>query len=322
MSYNPQIYASVKAELEKKRRNAIADADKRSEELDKKYPEIREVDAILQTTGLRIMEAIRMGKSGVEERMSALKEENDLLLAKRSEYLIKRGYPKDYTDPQFSCKICEDTGYAEGKMCTCFREALFRAGVARSGLGKLPEKQTFGNFSLHYYTDPQTVSAILDYCRRYADKFSEKTTENILLTGATGLGKTHLSTAIGQEVIRRGYDCVYTSTQNLLSDFEYERFGRSYKDDSPNRTEQYFMCDLLIIDDFGTEMGNSFTVASMYNLINSRMNAGKPMIINTNLTSSEIRNRYDDRIASRLFGEFIFFRLQGTDIRQQKRMQQ
>ena len=322
MSYNPQIYASVKAELEKKRRKAIADADKRIEELDARYPEIREVDAILQTTALRIMEALSMGKAGLEERLAALKEENSLLLAKKAEYLINRGYPKDYTDPQFSCKHCEDTGYAGGKMCPCLREALFRAGVARSGLGKLPEKQTFENFALHYYSDPATVGTALDYCRRYADTFCEKTTENILLTGATGLGKTHLSTAIGQEVIRNGYDCIYTSAQNLLSDFEYERFGRSFKDDSPNRTEQYFSCDLLIIDDFGTEMGNTFTVASMYNLINSRMNAGKPMIINTNLSSGEIRKRYDDRIASRLFGEFIFFRLQGTDIRQQKRMQQ
>jgi DNA replication protein DnaC len=164
------------------------------------------------------------------------------------------------------------------------------------------------------------MQTVLGFCRRYAEEFSEKTSDNILLTGATGLGKTHLSTAIGQEVIRRGFDCVYVSAQNLLSDFEYERFGRSYRDDSPDRTEGYFRCDLLIIDDFGTEMGNQFTVASLYNLINSRMNAGKPMIINTNLSSGEIRSRYDDRIASRLFGEFIFFRIQGTDIRQQKRM--
>lgn len=322
MSYNPQMYASVKAELEKKRRKAIADADKRIEELDARYPEIREIDTILQTTALRIMEALSMGKAGLEERMQALKEENDLLLAKKAQYLVSRGYPANYTDPQFSCKTCEDTGYADGKMCTCFREALFRAGVARSGLGKLPEKQSFANFDLCYYSDPETVGAILNYCRRYAEAFCEKTTENILLTGATGLGKTHLSTAIGQEVIRNGYDCIYTSAQNLLSDFEYERFGRSFKDDSPDKTEQYFTCDLLIIDDFGTEMGNTFTVASLYNLINSRMNAGKPMIINTNLSSNDLRKHYDDRIASRLFGEFIFFRLQGTDIRQQKRMKQ
>jgi len=318
MSYNPQMYASVKAELEKKRRKAISAADQRLEELDNKYPEIREVDMILKTTGLRIMEAIRMGKLGLEERMQALKEENELLLAKREEYLQKRGYPVNYTDPKFECSSCEDTGYCNGKMCTCLREALFRAGVARSGLGKLPEKQTFENFSLHYYSDPENMSAVLSFCRRYAAEFSEKTSENILLTGATGLGKTHLSTAIGQEVIRGGYDCVYTSAQNLLSDFEYERFGRNYKDDSPDRTEQYFRCDLLIIDDFGTEMGNSFTIASMYNLINSRMNAGRPIIINTNLSSSEIRNRYDDRIASRLMGNYQPLIFRGDDVRFQK----
>ncbi len=320
MSYDPKMYKSVKEELEKSRRRAIAAADRRTEELDARFPEIREVDAILSQTGLRIMEAIRMGKQGLSERMDALKEENNLLLAKKRQFLAARGYPEDYTDPKFACAACEDTGFADGKMCACFREALFRAGVARSGLGKLPETQSFDNFSLSYYPDPAAMQTILGFCRRYAEEFSENTSDSILLTGATGLGKTHLSTAIGQEVIRRGFDCVYVSAQNLLSDFEYERFGRSYRDDSPNRTEGYFRCDLLIIDDFGTEMGNQFTVASLYNLINSRMNAGKPMIINTNLSSSEIRSRYDDRIASRLFGEFILLPMKGTDIRQQKRM--
>ena len=320
MSYNSKIYASAKDAMEQKRRKAIADADKRTAEVGKLYPEIGQVDAILAQTGLRIMEAIRMGQRGLAERMASLEEENALLLEKRREYLAAHGLPADYTDPHFSCKICEDTGYQNGKMCTCLRQILFLEGVAQSGLGRLPETQSFDNFDTSYYTDPESAGTVFRFCRRFAEDFDGKTRENILITGATGLGKTHLSTAIGQEVIRRGYDCVYTSAQNLLSDFEYERFGRSYRDDSPDRTERYFRCDLLIIDDFGTEMGNQFTVASLYNLINSRMNAGRPMIINTNLSSSELRSRYDDRIASRLFGEFIFFRLQGKDIRQQKRM--
>lgn len=321
MSYNPKIYASVKDAMEQKRRKAIADADKRTAEVGMRYPEIGQVDAILAQTGLRIMEAIRMGQKGLAERMAELEEENALLLEKRKDYLARHGLPADYTDPKFSCTVCEDTGYVKNKMCTCLRQELFLAGVARSGLGKLPETQKFENFQTMYYTDPASVGTVLEFCRRFAEGFDENTRENILITGATGLGKTHLSTAIGQEVIKRGFDCVYTSSQNLLSDFEYERFGRGYRDDSPDRTERYFACDLLIVDDFGTEMGNQFTVASLYNLINSRMNAGKPMIINTNLSSAEIRSRYDDRIASRLFGEFIFFRLQGKDIRQQKRMQ-
>ena len=321
MSYNSKIYASVKDKMEQQRRKAIADADKRTAEVGKLYPEIGQIDAILSQTGLRIMEVIRMGAYGLSERMKMLEEENALLLEKRAEYLASHGLPSDYTDPKFSCKLCEDSGYVQNKMCNCLRQALFLEGVANSGLGKLPETQNFDNFRTSYYSDPEAVNTVLDYCRHYANSFNEKTRENILITGATGLGKTHLSTAIGQEVIRRGYNCVYTSAQNLLSDFEYERFGRGYRDDSPDRTARYFEADLLIVDDFGTEMGNQFTVASLYNLINSRMNLGKPMIINTNLNSNEIRGRYDDRIASRLFGEFIFFRLQGKDIRQQKRME-
>ena len=175
MSYEPKMFKAVKDDLDRKRRKAIADAEARTEKVGKLFPEIGQVDAILQTTGLRILEAIRMGKAGLDARIASIKEENDLLLAKKSEYLVNHGLSPDYTDPQFACKLCEDTGYADGKMCTCFRTALFLAGVARSGLGKLPETHTFDNFSLAYYPDPKAVEAVYTFCRRYASEFSEKT---------------------------------------------------------------------------------------------------------------------------------------------------
>ncbi|MBQ2766264.1 MAG: ATP-binding protein, partial [Clostridia bacterium] len=142
--------------------------------------------------------------------------------------------------------------------------------------------------------------------------------ENVFFCGTTGLGKTHLSTAIAKTLIERGFDVVYDTAQNILSDFEYERFGRSYGDDSESRTDKYFDCDLLIIDDLGTEMTNQFTVSCLYNIINTRINHSKSMLISTNLTQNEIRERYSDRITSRLFGDFMVMRFVGKDIRLQK----
>ena len=145
-----------------------------------------------------------------------------------------------------------------------------------------------------------------------------KTYNPLFLYGGSGLGKTHLSTSIAKVLIERGFDVVYDSAQNIISDFEYERFGRGYGDMSDSRTDKYFDCDMLIIDDLGTEMANQFTVSCLYNIINTRINHSKSMIISTNLAQNEIRERYTDRITSRLFGDFMVMKFTGKDIRLQK----
>ena len=135
----------------------------------------------------------------------------------------------------------------------------------------------------------------------------------------TGLGKTHLSSACAKAVIDRGFDVVYESAQNIFSDFEYERFNRGYNTDAQNeKTARYFETDLLIIDDLGTEVTNQFTTACLYNIVNTRMCTGKGMIINTNLKKEELVAKYQDRITSRLFGEFEICLFMGKDIRSQK----
>ena len=136
--------------------------------------------------------------------------------------------------------------------------------------------------------------------------------------GNTGLGKTHLSTSIASSVIEKGYDVVYETAQNLISTFSNERFHSYGNVDKSGGSSRYFECDLLIIDDFGTEESNQFSVACFYNLINTRSNNSLPIIINTNLTRGDIKARYTDRIASRLFGEYLVLGFPGVDIRMQK----
>ena len=138
--------------------------------------------------------------------------------------------------------------------------------------------------------------------------------------GGTGLGKTHLSSAVAKRVIERGYDVFYTGAVDLFSQFEYQRF-KSYYQDENETVQRYFDCDLLIIDDLGTELINQFSVSTLYNLINSRISRKKPVIVSTNLSKNDIMQKYTDRITSRMFGEYIILPFVGEDIRKQKIMQ-
>ena len=153
--------------------------------------------------------------------------------------------------------------------------------------------------------------------RAFAGDFDKKKT-NLLLLGGTGLGKTHLSTAIAREAIERGFDVVYETAQGLLAAAEQDRFHSGYGE-SEKQMDKYLSCDLLIVDDLGTELTNQFSVSVLYNLLNTRINNGKSMIISTNLGEKNLLERYDDRIASRLFGEFFPLLLRGRDIRLAKR---
>ena len=218
--------------------------------------------------------------------------------------MVALGYPEDYTEVKYSCPHCSDTGFVDVKMCVCFREALLKENVKSSGIGSLIEKQSFDNFSLaHYSYDEdlyQRMKKNLEAARDFADNFGTLS-KNLLLIGPTGTGKTHLSTAIAKTVIEKGYEVIYDSTQNVISAFEADRFKSGYGPYEP-KGEKYLDCDLLILDDLGTEMVNQFTVSCLYNLLNTRLNKSLSTVISTNLSPAELSNKYEDRIYSRIIG--------------------
>ena len=161
------------------------------------------------------------------------------------------------------------------------------------------------------------MANVMNAVRSYAESFKGTGSGNLAFFGNTGLGKTHLSSAVARQAIEKGYDVMYTTAIGMMSDFEYNRFGES---SSPtiNPVSRYFECDLLIIDDLGTEISNQFSITTLYNVIDTRLKTKKPMIISTNLTTDELRKRYWDRITSRIFGEFRLMLFTGTDIRRLK----
>lgn len=302
--------------LRKKREAAEAVSEANRAFIHKEIPEIKEIDAILSSTGAKILSAM-LERGGVEEKVAAIREENRALQEKRRELLEKNGYPADYTAVKYDCQMCGDSGYVGIDMCVCMKTCISQMRLKDSELGRLCDTQSFETFDLSYYAPGEEralMEKTLNAMKKFSEGFSSDTTDSLLFVGDTGLGKTHLSTAVGITVIGRGYDVEYKTIQALIDDFEEVQF----KGEKSDRIRNYYDCDLLIIDDLGCELSTQFTVSCIYNIINARMNKRKPTLISTNLTQKELRDRYGDRITSRLFGEYIPIVFKGTDVRRQK----
>lgn len=319
MSFNRENYKRIKEEYDGKYLKARDAANLRRAQIHAEIDEIAKIDRELSSVGLEILQAAISGRSS---EIESIKQKNTALLEKRAQILVSAGYPEDYTEIQYECKLCSDTGAVDNKMCSCMRRKLVEAGIASSGMADLIARQSFENFSLDYYKQSEkvysTMSAIYALLAKYAENFTPETSGNIAMFGGTGLGKTHLSSAVAGKVIEKGHDVYYASALSLFADFEMRRFGNSSSASADGNINRYFDCDLLIIDDLGTEVTNQFTTSCLYDVINSRLNSKKPTIISTNLSQDEFRKRYWDRITSRVLGEYIVLPFCGTDIRSQK----
>ena len=296
-------------------------AEARRREVEEKSPEILKIDASLAKTAQRIFEISAAGPDGVREKVEKLRLENEELLAERRAILEVLGYPGDYTEIRYTCPICQDTGYDGTRMCACMKRELMYEGFRASGIGHLIEKQSFENFSLDYYRSSEKDYALMEKTLEAAKEFAENVPPqygNLLMMGGTGLGKTHLSTAIARRVIERGYEVRYESVQNVIAAYEHDRF-RSGRDGEDERSAIYLDAELLILDDLGAEFTNAISLAALYHLINTRINQEKATVINTNLMQRELQEKYSDRITSRLLGEFRVLSFCGMNVRYLKK---
>ncbi len=290
------------------REKALNEAYVRTLALDEKYPDIAEIDKELSLVSSRIIGAMR--SENCDDEINRIKERNLYLQSVRCQKLLSYGIPEDYDTPVFSCPVCSDTGYDGKTFCSCVIKMCAVDAYLSSGLGKALLDQTFENFSLKYYggKSREEMSGVLDTCLDFAQNFG--TGANLLLTGGTGLGKTHLSSAIAQKVIDKGYTVVYESAQTVFDAYESVRFGRGN-----DNTDKYITCDLLIIDDLGTEFSTQYTASVLYQLVNQRLVNGKSLILSTNLGGKELLKRYGDRIYSRILGSFDTCVFSGNDVR-------
>ncbi|MBR2731669.1 MAG: ATP-binding protein [Clostridia bacterium] len=323
MSYSNSTRAKATQILAERRRKAQRLQQAHHLTATEKLPEITAYEAQLAETGLAVVKALSMGKDG-EGYIPQLAQVNQTVQRCIREVLVRGGFPADYLETPYFCKKCEDTGFVEGFACDCRKTLL--AELSKQALDAVaPSAEcTFDTFRPDYYplpVDPQLgvsprkrMTEILEYCRSYAEDFGPES-ESLYMHGATGLGKTHLSLAIANVVTAQDYSVIYDSAQNLLSALEREKFGGG----SGERAQEMLDCDLLIIDDLGSEFSTSFTVSAVYNLINTRLNRKKPVIISTNLTETELEAKYSQRITSRIIGNYVSLLFLGKDIRQIKK---
>ena len=308
--------AQAKAERESENLRHLMDAYGR-------VPRLREIDLELRRSMTMAARAAFSTGSDAGSAMEEVKQANQALQQER-QTLVAAYFEEGYLDDSPICDRCGGSGYVGSTMCECLRE-LCRQEQKRELTFLNVGKESFDQFRLDYYPDRldaglgvnirTVMEKTLQICRRYALEFTERS-GNLLFSGGTGLGKTFLSACIARAVADRGYSVMYESAGHLFTKLERAKFGGD--EDARRETEKYSICDLLIIDDLGTEMGGQFTTSALYTLINDRILAGKATIVSTNLTTEELEKRYSAAIASRLRGNYRRIPFIGEDIRLKK----
>ena len=330
MSYSRKVYTRAASELERRRDKAERTQSMRRAEVYAKIPELISIDREIASAGAEVIRAIGMGENA-QQFIEELAKKNLASQQRRKDILKENGYPEDYLDAEYTCKKCRDTVFIGGVMCGCYKALLRDTALAELNELSPSARSTFENFNINYYpdtVDPATginprsrMKEILDFCRDYAADFATDS-PSLLLYGATGLGKTHLSLAIASEAVKKGYGVIYGSAQNLMSRLEKEHFSSGRNSEYEGSEQALLECDLLIIDDLGAEFSTQFTVAELYNIINTRIMSRLPVIISTNLTPDGLEQKYTQRITSRIIGNYISLYFCGKDIRQIKNTEQ
>jgi len=299
-----------------RRKNAINIFEQNKKLAYEKIPELYEIDSELAASASLITREVLSRKSDLNSALSKIKERNALLVQKKKQLLTQNGFSADFLDINYSCKKCNDSGFVDAMPCDCLIEVINSIETKNEICSGEPNP--FDTFDLKYYPDnlnnvpcKSIMQSIFENCKQYSEEFS-LSSPNLLLFGGTGIGKTHISLAIAKTVQQKGFSVIYMSAPDLFTSIEKQRFNQEAPEQS---IENILSCDLLVIDDLGAEFTTSFTVSTLYNIVNTRILEEKPTIITANLTPSEISQRYTDRIASRLLGCYEHLRFCGNDIR-------
>ncbi len=313
-----KLLAQAREEKENIRREAIREDRRRHEEAYARIPELRTLDGDIAALVPKAAAAALGGSVSLDE----LRQKSLALQARRAELLTASGWPADWLDGAWDCPLCRDTGYVQGRMCSCLQKLYDRAQTRDlSALLKLGD-ESFDTFDLRWYEEASTpgqpsprvqMQTIYDICRDYAFNFRQRSSNDLLFRGGTGLGKTFLAACIAREVARQGFSVVYETAQAAMDSYHDARFDRD--DEAADKVRRMEECDLLILDDLGTEQVSSASVSALYTLINTRLTARKKTVITTNLPREQIARRYTPQIASRLLGDYRDLHFIGQDIR-------
>ena len=323
MGYSAEVIRRARARLAEAKADRESENQQHLHEAYEKVPRLREIDKQLRITMVMAAQAAFSSGGDFNSAMEQVREKN-LALQQERKMLLACYFEDGFLDDSPICDHCGGSGYVGSNMCECLRE-LCRQEQKQELTFLNVGRESFDQFRLDYYPDridPKwnvnirtVMEKTFQTCRKYAMTFTERS-GNLLFSGDTGLGKTFLSACIARTVADRGFSVVYESAGHLFSKMERAKF----ENDSEAREEakKYYACDLLIVDDLGTEMPSQFVTAALYSLINDRLLAGKAMVISTNLNNEDLTRRYNSQILSRLRGSFTRVAFLGDDIRVKK----
>ena len=330
MAYSSEVIRRATARLENRRSAQAAAHRALQAEVYSALPEVQQIDIRLRATVVALAAAAFDRSADPAPRIAQMRAQNQALQQRRAELLTGHGYAADCLDEKPVCPKCKDRGWIGSNMCECLQALCAEEEIASlSSLLDLGE-QSFETFSLDWYSPAfddtlgmsqrEWMGMVKKTCLNYAQKFGKFVVHNLFLTGAPGLGKTFLSACIARVVCEAGYSVVYDTAVHIFTSFEDAKFGRG-GEEAARDAQRYLACDLLILDDLGSELTSQMSQSALYTIINTRLMEDKHTVISSNLSLKDVRSRYQPMIASRLEGEYRELDFVGEDIRIQRKSQ-
>lgn len=311
-----------------KRLNNSIKQNNRLQDVYAKVPEIKECDLEISSLGINAARAALDGDTAPKDR---LKDDIALVSQRKKALLLANGYSSDYLDPIYDCGFCQDTGFINGKPCECLQREITDSLYTSPELKEVLQRENFETFNFDYYSDNfidevsgksalDNIETVVDYCQYYIKQFERKP-GNLLFYGKAGSGKTFLINCIAKELIDQSYTVLYLSSVEFFDLLSNITFNKKTSAAMGQITmHELLQCDLLIIDDLGSEMSNSFTDSALFDCLNNRLIHQKSTIISTNLSLEDLKKSYSERIFSRVLGEYTIFKIFGDDIRIKKQI--
>ena len=280
-------------------------------------PGYRELEEQIASVSVSQGKKYLSGDEGAMEELKVLLAE---ISTRKKQLLSEAGLPENYLNPVYTCPDCQDTGYIDGQKCHCFKQAMITLLYEQSNIQEILQNDNFRSLSYEYYEgeDLSRFKNAVMTCQNFIKNFNSDY-HNLFFYGTVGTGKTFLSNCVAKELIESGHSVIYFSAAGLFDLLSRYSFDFKNKEDERDRYADLYQCDLLIVDDLGTELTNQFVASRLFSLLNERHMGKKATVISTNLSLEELRNRYSDRIFSRITSHYKLCKLTGPDIRMYKK---
>lgn len=306
-------YDRIFRQYEEKQRQSRLETERRRDYVYEHLPKYRELED--ETASLSVSQGKKL-LSGDESALEKLRESLASLREQKRQLLLSANLPADYLEPVFSCPDCRDTGYIGREKCHCLRQAEISLLYEQSGLQEMLANNNFSLLSYEYHTgeDLSHFEKAVETCKIFVKNF-DSDYHNLFFYGTVGTGKSFLSGCVAKELMDQGHSVIYFGATGLFDLLSSTSFDTKNRDERQNTYSDLYQCDLLIIDDLGTELTNQFTSSQLFSLLNERNVGRKATVISTNLSLGELQGRYSDRIFSRITSNFKVCKLTGPDIR-------